>query len=472
MSSTTGLKKAMGSRDLFLFYITLVASIRSSTMATQMGASILVLWVLSYVFYMAPLGAAVSELTDRYPEEGGIYVWTKKAFGDFHGFMSAWFYWTSNLVYFPAALLFVASNMALIFPGLQGLADSAWFLAGLSIAMLLVVSVLNIVGMDIAKLFHNVGAYGGFWVPAAVIILLGVASWWVFGSATDFSAGSLLPTISNWEEMALLSVMMYSYAGFEAPSLMSDEIDNPKRNIPRALFRSSSTMTFTYLLISLSILAIIPAAELTGLQGVADSISVAGTRLLGEFWGKVTAVVILIGLVFSGVGGVSSWLAASSRLPFVIGIDSYLPPAFAKLHPRFHTPYVALIVITLLTIGFIILGSLGKKAEQAYTIFVSLEMTVFFIPYFYLFASLIRLKRQVGESPGFRIPGGTVGVVLVGALGLLMVGLVFFLAFMPGDEVENKTYFFTSVLGVFAANALLGMGLFWAGKRKKDKISN
>ena len=457
----------MGFRDLFLFYIILVAAIRTSAMATQMGAAIVLMWVLGFVLYMIPMGAAVSELSDRYPEEGGIYVWTKKAFGDFHGYLAAWFYWTSNLVYFPAALLFVASNSAHIFPGTAILADNQLFLASISIGFLLAVCILNLVGLDIAKYFHNIGAVTGFWLPAAVIIVLGFGTWLTVGSATTFSLTTMTPQINSLQDIVLISVLIYSFAGFEAPSLMSDEIHQPKRNIPRALFASASTMTLTYLLISVCILVIMPAEELSGLQGVAQSISVAGSRLLGSTLGSISASIILVGLVISGVGGVSSWLAASSRLPFVIGIDSYLPASFARLHPRFKTPYVALIVITVLTIGFIIMGSLGDKAEEAYNIFVSLEITVFFIPYLYLFASLIKLRRQDHPETGFRIPGGKIGTTIVGSMGLLVIGIALVFAFIPGEDIEDKTYFYLSVGGVFAANALIGVGLFWWGSRHK-----
>lgn len=465
---TTGLRKVLGFRDLLLFYLVMVAAIRTAAMSTAMGASILLFWGLGFLTFMLPLGAAVAELTDRYPEEGGIYIWTQKALGPFHGYLAAWFYWCSNLVYFPAALFFVASNSAYLLPGAAELADNSLYLGLVSGCLLLLVYGLNFVGLDLARYLHNLGAVGGFWIPALVIILLGLGSWWTFGSATDFSWPQLVPQFDSLGDLTLLSVLVYSFAGFEGASVMGEEIQHPRRNLPRALFWAGGSMTALYLLISFSILLIMPAEQLTGLRGLADSLSQAATTLIGPFWGALTASVILGGIILSGVGGVSSWLAAASRLPFVVGIDRYLPPAFARLHPRFHTPYVGLTVITGLTLGFILLGSLGEQAEQAYEIFVSLEITVFFIPYLYLFVALIKLRRQRApvSSAGFRIPGGRTGVVAVGGIGLTTVLLTLILACLPDDSVADPGYFYQTVIGGFGALALTGVGLYVWGQRR------
>ncbi len=441
-------------------------------MATQMGASVVAYWIIGYVAYLLPIGAAVSYLSERYPAEGGIYVWTKKAFGDFHGFMAAWFYWTSNLVYFPAALFFVASNTAYLLPGMSHLAEDPLFLGTVSAGFLIAVFLLNVLGLDIAKYFHNFGAFGGFWLPVAVIVGLGMASWWSFGSATSFTLDSMTPRMGSLDDLLLLSVLVYSFAGFEAGSLMGEEIHHPKRNIPRALFASATAMTGAYLLLSISLLLILPANELTGLQGVAESVSRSGVSLLGPWLGQLSSIVILAGIVLCGVGGVSSWLAASSRLPFVIGIDSQLPAAFGRLHPRFHSPYVALLTITALTLLFILMGSLGEKSQQVYDLFISLEITAFFLPYLYMFASLIKLRAR--DHPGrmsFQIPGRKAGVYAVGVIGILGILLALGLTFVPGEEVEDKSTFWVTVIGVLLANVLTGGVLFWLGQRKSRPSS-
>ena len=101
----------MGFRDLVLFYVITGISLRWIATAAAAGPSSIVIWVGAWLCFYTPLALSVLELSSRYPNEGGLYVWSKRAFGDFSGFMSAWTYWTSNLPYFPAVLYFAASNV-------------------------------------------------------------------------------------------------------------------------------------------------------------------------------------------------------------------------------------------------------------------------------------------------------------------------------------------------------------------------
>src|SRR3984893_8883833 len=104
-------KQVMGFRDLVLFYVITGISLRWIATAAAAGPSSIVIWVGAWFGFYTPLALSVIELSSRYPDEGGLYVWSKHAFGDFAGFMSAWTYWTSNLPYFPAVLYFAASNI-------------------------------------------------------------------------------------------------------------------------------------------------------------------------------------------------------------------------------------------------------------------------------------------------------------------------------------------------------------------------
>src|SRR5271156_5357252 len=100
----------MGFRDLILFYVVTGVSLRWIATAAAAGPSSIVIWIGAWLVFYTPLALSVIELSSRYPNEGGLYVWSKRAFGDFSGFMAAWPYGTSNLPYFPAVLYFAASN--------------------------------------------------------------------------------------------------------------------------------------------------------------------------------------------------------------------------------------------------------------------------------------------------------------------------------------------------------------------------
>ena len=137
------------------------------------------------------------ELAHRFPGEGGVYLWAKEVFGDFHGFLSGWCYWTNNMLYVPTVMLyFVGVSVFVLGPGHAGLAESKTFAMSASVALLALLTVLNIIGLGVGKWLNNLGAIGTF-VAAAVLIGLGVTIWSRFGatvSTADFQDSS--PTLN------------------------------------------------------------------------------------------------------------------------------------------------------------------------------------------------------------------------------------------------------------------------------------
>src|SRR5512134_2496569 len=102
------LPRAMGLRDLVLFNVVAVLSLRWFATAAAAGPSSLTLWVLAALFFFLPQGLAVSDLSARYPHEGGIYFWTKRTFGEGHAFLCGWCYWINNILYYPNLLMSTA----------------------------------------------------------------------------------------------------------------------------------------------------------------------------------------------------------------------------------------------------------------------------------------------------------------------------------------------------------------------------
>ena len=113
------MKREIGFLDLTMFYVVSGLSLRWIATAAASGPSSIAVWIFAWVGFFLPLAACVLELSSRYPEEGGLYVWAREGFGDFAGFISAWTYWMSNLPYFSAVLYFAAGS-ALFTAGPQG----------------------------------------------------------------------------------------------------------------------------------------------------------------------------------------------------------------------------------------------------------------------------------------------------------------------------------------------------------------
>ncbi len=165
-------RRALGLRDLVLFYIVVTLSLRWLPLAAAAGPSTIIIWLIGVLVVFIPLALCVMELSSRYPQEGGMYVWSKRAFGDSAGFLTGWIYWTSNLPYFPVLLYFAASN-ALYVGGdrWHALQSSPSFFIGFSIVGLSLALVLNIVGLNVGKWLNNLGAIGT-WIPVALLFAL------------------------------------------------------------------------------------------------------------------------------------------------------------------------------------------------------------------------------------------------------------------------------------------------------------
>jgi glutamate:GABA antiporter len=459
-------KRVLGFRDLVLFYVVTGISLRWIATAAAAGPSSIVIWIGAWFCFYMPLALSVLELSSRYPNEGGLYVWSKRAFGDFSGFMSAWTYWTSNLPYFPAVLYFAASNILFIRENAWAhLSNDAGFYVIFSLLTLSAATLMNIVGLDVGKWLHNAGALA-MWVPVGIVIVMGVIAWHRYGSATSFNLHTMTPS-THFNDIIFWSVLTFAFGGCETASFMGEEIKNPRRSIPFALLFAGVTVTLCYILGTVCVLLALPANQVSDLQGLVQAISKTAARV--GFPGVLPLAAFLIAL--SNVGAASAYLAAVARLPFVAGIDRFLPPAFGTLHPRWKTPWVALLTQFVLGAVFIFLGQAGTSVKGAYDVLVSIGVIFYFIPYLYLFAAAIKLQREPAGQEVFRVPGGKPIAVLVASVGFLVTMLTILLSLIPQPDETNKPLAVFKIVGSTTAFLLLGMWIYAAQKRKAALIS-
>ncbi len=451
----------LGFRDLLLFYVITGISLRWIATAASAGASSVVIWVGALLAFYIPLALSVIELSSRYPNEGGLYVWAKYAFGDFSGFMSAWTYWTSNLPYFPAVLYFAASNaLYLRHEKWEHLSNSPAFYIAFSLLALGLATVLNVVGLNIGKWLHNVGALA-MWIPVGIIIVMGVIAWHRFGSATSFAPRALVPS-THLNDIIFWSVLAFAFGGCETASFMGDEIKGTRRTIPFALLTAGVTVALCYILGTVSTLLALPASEISHLQGLMQAISKTAGRI--GFNSVIPLAAFLIAL--SNVSAASAFLAATARLPFVAGIDRLLPPIFGALHRRWGTPWFALITQAALGAVFVFLGQAGTTVKGAYDVLVSMGVITYFIPYLYLFASMFKLQSRPVEAGVVRVPGGKVVGRLVASVGIATTTLTIFLALIPQPDEANKPLAVFKVVGATAALLGIGAWIYWTEKKK------
>lgn len=459
-------KRVMGFRDLLLFYVVTGVSLRWIATAAAAGPSSIIIWIGAWLVFYTPLALSVIELSSRYPNEGGIYIWSKRAFGDFSGFMTAWTYWTCNLPYFPAVLYFAASNALYIRPGSWAhLSSSTTFFIVFSVLALAVATLLNLFGLDVGTWLHNLGALA-MWIPVGIIIAMGAVAWHRYGAATSFTVHSMTPR-THLNDIIFWSVLTYAFAGSETASLMGDEIKNSRRAIPWALFLGGVTVTLCYIGGTIGMLLALPASQVGNLQGLMQAISSTAHRV--GFDGVIPFAAFLIAL--SNIGAAGAYLAAVARLPFVAGIDRFLPPAFGALHPRWKTPWVGLLTQFAIGTIFIFLGQAGTSIKGAYDVLVSMGVITYFIPYLYLFAAMFKLQSEPAGSDVIRVPGGKPVAYAVSIVGLVTTILTIAVSVLPPPDEPNKPLAVFKIVGGCGALVLIGMWLYWSGKRRAARTT-
>jgi amino acid transporter len=460
----TGLKRVMGLRDLVFFYVAGIVGLRWVAVAAAAGPSSLVIWVIAAVALFVPLAFTVLELSSRYPAEGGIYVWTKEAFGDFWGFMTGWTYWGANLTYLPGLLYFTASTALYIFGDryahLQG---SGMYFITVSLVGLALAAGLNIVGLQVGKWLPNLGAIGT-WVPMLMLIAFGLVAGWRYGSATPLTATSFIPS-TGLKDMIFWATLAFGFSGLESGSFLGEEIHDPRRTVPRAVAISGVLIPSIYILGTLAILLALPREQVSGLGGFMDALTGAGQRIGLTGLAPLAAVLIVV----SSLGGVGVWLAAPARLPFVAGIDSYLPAAFGKLHPRYGTPYVALLLQAGVAAVCAILGQAGETPKKAYDILVSLGIIAFFLPYLTMFAAMIRLQREPAGPGVMRVPGGKPAAIICGALGFFTSLAAIGLAAIPPEDEPQPGKYLLKVVGLSLLLVVTGVATYGVESVKKRR---
>jgi glutamate:GABA antiporter len=456
------LHRAMGFRDLLLFYLVTGFTVRWIGTAASAGPSAVVIWLMACLAFYIPLMFTVLELSSRYPNEGGCYVWSKRAFGDFAGFITGWTYWTCNLPYFPGLFYFTAA--AALFMGgaeWERLGASPVYFITFSLLALTLAAGLNVRGLAVGKWLHNLGAVG-LWLPGLVLMGLGLGAWLRFGSATSFTVHSMVPS-TRLKDIVFWSTIAFSLSGLESASMLGEEIRDARRNIPRALLLAGGLITLLYVFGTVAMLVALPQSEIMNLQGFMRAIESASARLgLGWLVAPVAAL-----LVMGGLGQAGAWFAAGGRLPFVAGIDRFLPPAFGRLHPRYASPYVSLLAQAGIAAVFIFLGQAGTTVKGAYDVLVSMAIISYFIPYLFMFASMIRLQREPAGAGVIRVPGGRPVAIGLAALGFTTTVISIALALIPAEDEPHKVLAVTKVAGLTILLVAAGALVYWRGRWRR-----
>lgn len=445
------LPRALGFRDLLLLKLVAIVNVSLLPPVAGYGRVTLLLWGAAFLLFFVPEAVAVLTLARRHPGEGGIYLWTRRSFGPLHGFISGWCYWIGNLLYFPMQLVYLAGVLA--FGGGAAhahLVDARWFVAAVAFGWLALATGTNILGLRVGKWVPNVGAIG-----TALTVLLIVAA-----GANAAWTGAAVPavpfaTAAPLELLSSLTVMSFAFMGLELASTMGDEIRHPARDLPRAALMAGGVTLVAYLAVTWSLQALLAPQEITAIQGILQAVD-AGARRLGLE--SFTAPLALVMAVSIG-GGLTAWYAGSTRVPFVAGFDNALPPALGRVHPRWGSPHVALVVQGLLSALCVVVTLAGSTVAEAYQVFLKASAVTTLVPFCYMFLALVRLDA----AAWWQRASGVVGLV-VSAAGAV-------LAFVPTADVDNVWVFELKLVAGALGPLAVGLWLFARSRRAADRAA-
>ena len=385
-----------------------------------------------------PSAVAVAALSRRFPEEGGIYVWTRRGFGDWHGFLCGWCYWLSNLFYFPSLLLAGVGMAA----SALGFAENRIWLVALSLAILWIASLTNIVGLSIGKWTGNLGGLSTY-LGGALIVGLGLLAWMRSGSVTTIH---ILPEW-NLDKLNFWSQIAFAFGGLELGAIMGGEIRDPEENVPRAAWIAGLAIAAFYIAGTVALLVLLPPDRISVVTGLVETARAAGERLgLGGL-----PVIMALAICLGVLGQLGAWIAGTARLPFVIGIDHYLPPVFSRLHPRWRTPHLSILILSGACTVFVVAMQAGENLRTGYQLLVDMTVITYFVPFLYMFAAAWRYGQR-----------------LTSAAGLLVTVLALTLSFVPPAGVSSVWLFELKLAGGFVLLAAGAMVCFqWYSRNNR-----
>jgi amino acid transporter len=365
------------------------------------------------------------------------------------------------MLYVPTVMLyFVGVSVYVLGPGHQGLADNKVFASIASLTLLALLTLFNILGLGVGKWINNLGAIGTF-VAAAVLIGLGVMIWSRFGTTitrADFAIPANPKFVLN-----SFGVICFGLVGLELASVMGDEIQDPRRTLPGAVAWGGVLSGALYVGATLTLLIAV-GKNVNVLQGIVQAVTHMAERV-GVGWISIPFAVLL-SLSIAGIG--SAWMGGSARIPFVAGLDSYMPSWLGKVHPRYTTPYAALILQGCVSAILVILNFAIAGVQETFQKLLSLAVVLQLVPFVYMFAALLKFAVTESSPKG---QYGRVAMFVAGLSGLLTTILGIALVFFPAQQISSLFWYEVWMVG----GTLFFVGLaafffFVYGRRKAVRL--
>ncbi len=441
MVSTTH-DKVLSLRDIVLFTVSGMLLVDFIAITTAVGSNSLFWWPVFMVTFFIPIGLITAELGSRFPEQGGIYSWVRRAFGYRSGSRITWYYWVNVALWMPSVYLMFSGTLSSLFFPDMGL----WTQIAVGIALAIFTYAINVMALDLGKWIPNVGAV----LKAIVSLSLGVGGLlygWKNGFANDISFSHFF---NNLDEIwVYIPVIVYGLLGFELVCASSDEMKNPSKDIPKAIFISAPIIAGSYLLGAWGIIAAVPVENIDAVDVIAVTLfNLFGDSGIGGFFAYTIGTAALL----SFLANIATWTMGANRAAAEASEEGELPAVFGKLHPVNKTPMGAAALTALISIVVqVVYGFMADNAEDLFWSIFSFSAIIFLIPYIFMCLAFIRLRKEYPHRQGsFKIPGGAwLAYSLAGICSLILMAAIVLFIYQPDTGID----------WVYATPILIGVSL-------------
>jgi putative glutamate/gamma-aminobutyrate antiporter len=411
-----------------------VVSLRGLPAQAEYGLVSIFYYIFAAVVFLIPTALVAAELASTFPKQGGMFRWVGEAFGPRWGFAAVYWQWQAWIMWLPAVLVFGAAALAFIMWPQSfdaSLAQNKFY----SMAVLLVafwgITLFTFRGIQASVKLSTFSGIFGTMVPGAILIILAVI-YVLMGKPIQMSLHTgFLPDFKNWHSMVLAASIFLFYAGMETQAVHVKNMKNPSRDYPLSILIATIMTVFIFILGTLAVGIIIPHNSIN----LAESLLVAYRDLwsnLGVPWlGNVMAFMVAIGVL----GQVTVITSGPSTGLLAVGKAGYLPKSLQKTNGNGISIPILLVqagIVTFLCLIFLVMPSV----ESVFQILSQISNIMFLTYYIVMFTAAISLRyTQPNIARPFRIPGGNVGMWIVGLIGLAGALISGGLSFIPPNQI-------------------------------------
>ncbi len=423
----------LGIFSLAMINVAAVLSLRSMPGMADYGYALIFYLTLASFCFFIPSALVSAELASGWPKKGGVFLWVREAFGPKWGFVAIFMQWVENLPWFPAILAFAAAAVAYVFN--PALASNKLFVVAVIWVSLWAATFLNFRSMKLSAFLSSSGVISGTIIPGIVIIILGAIH--VFSGkalAITFSPEALVPKLDNLNQLMLLAGMLMGISGMEMSAVHVTDVENPKKNFPKAIFIACAIIIFLSVVGSLSIAVVVPIKDISFSAGVFQAFHDL-FQAHGIPW--ATPIISLL-LAYGALTMVVTWMAGPSKGVLEVAKDGYLPK-FMQKQNEYGMPIGTLIVQAVFStiLSFAIL--LMPTVSSAFWIMSALAVQLYLVMYLLMFAAAIKLRYSQPEvERPYKIPGGNIGMWIVSGIAFLTSLFVAIFGFIPTQAVRDK----------------------------------